>query len=193
MGGIGESGPRTGGTGFNPQEILQKMRKDYWEGLARPPSEAHGATFLALTFEVEGQVYAVRVDSVREVIKVPPWISKVPRSPKHLLGIMNLRGQIIPVLDIRESARSRVGEKGRIVVFRGEGQDIGLYADRVVGLPEITVSEVQKPRGLAGPLPAEVIEGQVEVLDEESGRKRIANLVGAAAMIRSPAFEFREA
>ncbi len=187
-----KNGKGQGKLGFNPRDILEKMRKDYWEGLAKPPADESIVTFLALAFEIEGQVYAVRVETVREVIKVPPWISKVPRSPRHLLGIMNLRGQIIPVLHMRTDTAGRPIDRGRIVVFKNEGQDIGLYADRIVALPDINCAEIQKPHGIAGPVPEEIIEGQVEIPDEHSGRSKIASILNAAAFLQCPAFEFRE-
>ena len=169
------------GKDFNPGEILEKMRKDYWDGLARSSEDEGGTMVLMLTFEVENRLFAVDVLGIREIIKVPPWISRVPRSPAHLLGIVNLRGQILPVIDIRRSGRNRSIDKGRIVVFKGETQDVGLYADRVVGLPEVDLAGIQKSLALEDPLLGEVIEGQVEVKDDEADHVRIADIIHAKA------------
>jgi len=169
------------GKDFKPGEILEKMRKDYWDGLARPSEDEGGTTLLMLTFEVENRLFAVDVLGIREIIKVPPWISRVPRSPAHLLGIVNLRGQILPVIDIRRSGRNRSIDKGRIVVFKGETQDVGLYADRVVGLPEVDLAGIQKSPALEDPLLGEAIEGQVEVKDDEADHVRIADIIHAKA------------
>jgi len=177
---------------FDPKEILEKMRQDYWEQLGRPPAVEEGESLPALTFLVEGQVYAVRVEAVREVIKVPPWITRVPRSPRHVMGIFNLRGQIVPVLDIRQDPRGRPVETGQIVVLKNPGQDVGLYVDKVQGLPEIRMADVQKPQALTGPLTDDMILGQLEILDEETGKRKIAVLIDPAAFLRSDAFSFSE-
>jgi chemotaxis signal transduction protein len=175
------SDARNRGKDFNPEEILDKMRKDYWDGLARPSKDEGGTMVLMLTFEVENRLFAVDVLGIREIIKVPPWISRVPRSPVHLLGIVNLRGQILPVIDIRRSSRSRSIDKGRIVVFKGETQDVGLYTDRVVGLPELDLADIQKSPSLEDPLLGEVIEGQIQVTDDEADKVRIADIINAKA------------
>jgi purine-binding chemotaxis protein CheW len=189
---MNESSEEERGEVFEPERIIARMRKDYWESLARPPVEETAETVSVLTFEVEGQIYAVRVLEVREIIKIPPWISKVPRSPRHLLGIANLRGQILPILDVRERARSVPLEAGRVVIFKRPGQDIGFFADRIVGLPDIRLEEVQKTRGIGGPVPDEMLEGQIEIEDDESQKMRIARLIDVDALLQSEAFAFRE-
>lgn len=180
------------GDRFEPGELLRKMRRDYWEALARPAEEERGETRLLLSFEVDRQILAARAVSVREVIKVPPWISRVPRSPDHLLGIINLRGQILPVLDVRTRHRGRSIDEGRIVILKGGQRDVGLYVDRVVGLPDVRVDDIQQPQGGAGAVPEEALEGQVEVPDDEAGRDKVADILDVPAFLACEAFSFRQ-
>src|SRR6201989_2216916 len=90
-----------------------------------------------LGFSLKGQRYALSLTSVREVIR-PGDITPVPGAPDDVLGIVNLRGQIVPVLDDRR----RFGLEGRIdaaeedaqrvIVFDDSGSIVGMRID-VIG------------------------------------------------------------
>lgn len=55
---------------------------------------------LYLTFSIGGEVYGIGIDNVREIIGIQP-IAVVPEFPEHIKGVINLRGKIIPVMDVR--------------------------------------------------------------------------------------------
>lgn len=90
-----------------------------------------------LGFSLKGQQYAVSLTAVREVIR-PGDITPVPGSPSDVLGIVNLRGQIVPVLDGRrrfgldgEAAADELDAQ-RVIVFDDAGTIVGLRID-VIG------------------------------------------------------------
>lgn len=86
---------------------------------------------LFLGFEAGGQAYALEVDSVREILRIPK-ITALPKVPSFVKGVIDLRGAILPVLDLRE--RLGLGtvdpKKGRAVVMvPGGSQPLGLLVD----------------------------------------------------------------
>jgi purine-binding chemotaxis protein CheW len=102
-----------------------------------------------VTFELNGEVYALDVMRVQEVLRVGE-ISPVPGAPDYVLGIINLRGKVVTVID----ARLRLGmsysentDLSRIIVLEAAGQDVGILVD---GVAEV----VQIPRGDIDPSPS---------------------------------------
>ena len=87
---------------------------------------------LFLGFAVGDQAYAVRIPSVREILKVPRLYS-MPKVPAFVKGVMDLRGQILPVVDLKE--RLDLGsvdlKKGRVVVLNAGKTALGFLVDQV--------------------------------------------------------------
>lgn len=103
-----------------------------------------------LGFSLKGQRYAVALNSVREVIR-PGDITPVPGGPEDVLGIVNLRGQIVPVLD----GRRRFGLDGalepgaedarRVIVFEDSGTAVGMLIDVIGEMLQFDADEVDPP------------------------------------------------
>lgn len=81
-------------------------------------------------FRVGQQSYALPIEAVREIVR-PPEITAVPQAPEYVAGVMNLRGRILPVVDLRKrfSAPADSSPKNRVLVAVGEGKLVGLLVD----------------------------------------------------------------
>lgn len=81
-------------------------------------------------FRVGQQSYALPIEAVREIVR-PPEITLVPQSPDHVAGVMNLRGRILPVVDLRKRFSSPVesSPKNRVLVTSSDGKLVGLLVD----------------------------------------------------------------
>ncbi|WP_277641077.1 chemotaxis protein CheW [Wolinella succinogenes] len=95
--------------------------------------EASRAGVRFLTFFLEGEHYGIEIHRVKEIIA---WIkvTKIPKAPAYIRGVMNLRGNIIPVLDLRAKFGLPFREpdmQTSIVVVSISGISIGLVVDRV--------------------------------------------------------------
>src|SRR5215213_10007728 len=105
----------------------------------RKPSGA-GATAAArsfLTLFVRDEAFALPVESISEVIRLPE-LTCVPRSPASLAGLANLRGAVLPVADLRRLLRREAAPPtgaARVLVVAGEAP-FGLLVDRVGRLLE---------------------------------------------------------
>jgi len=101
-----------------------------------------------VTFELSGQVFAVSVAHVREILDLQP-IARLPNAPSDLLGMIDVRGEGIAVIDLAARLGLMGGmevEEGRIVVFEF-GADgsiaVGVIADRVLSVVEIHDSDIE--------------------------------------------------
>ena len=86
-----------------------------------------------LTFTVCQEVYGLEIHYVTEIVRVQP-ITEIPEFPQYIKGIINLRGSIIPVIDMRllfMKALSEYGNRTCIVVVNIQGKSIGLIVDGV--------------------------------------------------------------
>lgn len=105
-----------------------------------------------LAFTLADETYAVGIELVREIVKVPP-LTEVPRAPRELLGVMNLRGEVLPVYDVRARLLLKpqvqpvrgpedVTPKSRVLLMRSDAGDAGILVDGVEGvvrlLPSLT-------------------------------------------------------
>jgi purine-binding chemotaxis protein CheW len=135
------------------------------QGAANGQSSGSGGKFL--TFTLGNEEYGVPVLKVREIIKVMD-ITQVPQVPDYVLGVINLRGKVIPVIDLRRKfgfPAMEHTERTCIIVV-----DVDLPAMRVMmGVVVDAVSEVLN-----------VTDAEIEDTPEFGGRATTAYLLGLA-------------
>jgi len=98
-----------------------------------------------VTFHLEGETYGVNVMQVQEVLRVTE-IAPVPGAPDHVIGIINLRGNVVTVID----SRRRFGlmpkepdEPSRIIIVEVNGNVIGMLVDSVAEVVYLHQSEIE--------------------------------------------------
>ena len=107
----------------------------------RQPAEAAASAqeIEMLSFLLGDEEYAVMVDAVKEVLKTRD-LTPVPNSPDYVLGVMALRGPVLPVIDLCKRLGLPPGkrdEKSRIIVVSVNEEDAGVQVDRVTGVIRI--------------------------------------------------------
>ena len=86
-----------------------------------------------VVFDLASEAYGVNIGTVREIIRMQQ-IAHVPEAPQYVDGVINLRGRVIPVIDLRKRFGLAVTEQtdnSRIVVVDSAGEDIGMLVDAV--------------------------------------------------------------
>jgi len=100
-------------------------------------------------FSISGDTYAVTVDILAEII-IPQKIFSVPTTPSHVIGIINLRGNIVPIVDIRPALSLPVtAGANQIAIIRYNQLTLGILVDAVAEVISVPLSSVL-------PLPSEV-------------------------------------
>jgi purine-binding chemotaxis protein CheW len=149
--------------GYDIRQVLTDMRKEYWRGIEDGGEGASVVTREYLVVEFDGERYGFPAPVAREVLRVPHLVP-VPRAEEHIRGIINLRGAIVAVTDLRPilglSGRE-IPARGRLVVVEAAGLLTALLVARVEGIYSVAVDAIEGlTEGLEG-LPREVVEGQV--------------------------------
>ncbi|GAA6145970.1 chemotaxis protein CheW [Thalassolituus maritimus] len=99
-----------------------------------------------VSFSVDHQEYAIHIDDVKEIVQMPESITAVPRSPHHILGLMNLRDQLLPMVDLRTMfalSSKDADEKSRVIVVASGGYFIGIVVDSVSEVLRINKDAVE--------------------------------------------------
>jgi len=98
-------------------------------------------------FRIGTETFGVRIGSVREIVRVPE-ITAVPNAPESIEGVINLRGKIIPVMDLRKrfgSPNVQPDKKNRILVVELEKRLLGLIVNSASEVIKIPPSEIEPP------------------------------------------------
>jgi purine-binding chemotaxis protein CheW len=102
-------------------------------------------------FEVSGQLYALDVGYIREVVR---WqaVTPLPKAPELIEGVIDLRGAVVPVVDMGRALVGRpitTGSRARIAIADDEGLVLGLAVDAAVEVIHVDVTKMEDPPGLA--------------------------------------------
>lgn len=114
-----------------------------------------------VVFDLASEFYGVDIAAVREIIRMQS-ITPVPGAPPFVEGIINLRGQVIPVLDLRKRLGLTVGEQtddSRIVWVTINNHDVGVIVDAVTEVLRINVSSIEPPSAMVSGVDADYIKG----------------------------------
>ena len=131
--------------------------------IARKPSdeEQPSGDWLALTeFSLAREHYALEVRFVREICPLKE-LTLLPCTPPFVLGIMNLRGQILSVIDFRRYFGlpvTGITELNRVVILKSGDMEFGVLADEILGMKILRRQEVQPPPFQTG-IPSHFIMG----------------------------------
>src|SRR5262249_22924377 len=104
-------------------------------------------TRAVLTFNVGGETYGVGILSIREIIKIRE-VTEVPRTPEFVIGIITVRGAVIPVIDLRVRLwlpATPPTRAARILVVVKDGEPYGLLVDAVSGVVRLAETEIEAP------------------------------------------------
>ncbi len=120
-----------------------------------------------LTFRLEQELYSVPIETVLEVLDFQP-VTKIPGSKDILKGVINLRGEVVPVTDIRikfgMTATAKTKNTCIIVVTVKASADtdqttVGVLADQVMEVAEIDASDIQQAPDMGTGIPAQYLRG----------------------------------
>jgi len=131
-----------------------------------------------LTFYLAGEEYGIGILKIKEIIGLLP-ITSVPQTPEYVKGVINLRGKVVPVLDLRVRfgiAAIEYTDRTCIIVVEISGQDgtvtVGIVVDSVSEVINIKVDEIQETPNFGVELDTDYIlglakmEGSVKILLE---------------------------
>lgn len=130
---------------------------------------AAGTSILELTsFKAGGEEFGIDIRGIDEIVRMSP-ITRVPGTPRHIAGVINLRGRIVPVVDLRIRlgfAPQAPTKTTRIIITAAAGVSVGLIVDSVTEVLRVDASTVAPPPDLvSGQMDSSFFRGVVHVGD----------------------------
>lgn len=158
--------------------------------------EEHGETNQYLTFKLDGEVFALAIAKVREVLDFTS-VTRVPQTPSYMRGVINLRGSVVPVMDLRLKfglARTEKTVNTCIIiteiVMDGETTILGALADSVQEVLDLEADQIEPPPRIGTKLRTEFIKGMgkhgeefiiILDIDKVFSSDELAELIGSRA------------
>jgi purine-binding chemotaxis protein CheW len=114
-----------------------------------------------ISFGVESENYGVNIQSVKEVIKIRE-ITKLPKAPSFVKGVINLRGDVIPIIDFRDKfglEQNEYTDITRVIVVEVDKKSIGIVVDRVSHVIRMSQDEITPPPPMIGSIAEKYLLG----------------------------------
>jgi len=139
--------------------IIEEEDDDFWT------EKEKAKTVRVLSFSLGKESYGVHVTEIKEVLRVPRF-TRVPNSPDFIVGVMNLRGEIISIVDLKYFlglGGREITKESMIVVTDVRGALIGVLVDGIKDALDIEEAAIQPPLGMVKKEVAEYTKGEVQL------------------------------
>jgi twitching motility protein PilI len=127
-----------------PYDLLREMDRRGRAVAAGGRDGPAGQSWVGVAFRLGGDAFLVAREETKEVLSVPPVLARVPGARSWIRGLANVRGQLLPVIDLRQYLGAGVTNNGRnvrIVVANHREIPAGLMVDEVLGFRRFADSE----------------------------------------------------
>ncbi len=114
-----------------------------------------------VVFQLQNEAYGIDIQLVQGIEKIKN-IARVPKAPQCIVGVMNLRGEIIPVMSLRARfniERKAYDDNTRIIIIRLEDSQIGLIVDEVKEVLELGLDAIENIQGIDNTIDLDYIAG----------------------------------
>jgi len=122
-----------------------------------------------ITFILSEEKYGLDILKVRELISFPEGLTRIPGMPDFIIGMFNLRGLVIPVMDLREKFKMSSEERhdfSVIIIVEVNNKNIGLTVDSVSDVIFVKEENIQETNELAVNVDTKFIKGVAKTKDE---------------------------
>lgn len=139
------------------------------------PTKAEAQAGKFLTFFLADEEYGIEILKVQEIIGLMP-VTRIPRTPDYVRGVINLRGKIIAITDLRKKfGMEYVDETSEtcIIVVQTNGVEIGVMVDKVSEVLDIPAAEIESTPSFGSSVPTEFLLG---IGNTGSGVKLLLNI-----------------
>ncbi|HEX7713958.1 MAG TPA: chemotaxis protein CheW [Bacillota bacterium] len=112
----------------------------------RDKNEVREETRQLVIFKLADEEFGVDILKVNEIEKLDQGITRVPKAPAFVEGVINLRGEVIPIVDLRRRfglAMREIGYDSRVIIVEAGGNKVGMTVDAVVEVARINESAIE--------------------------------------------------
>ncbi len=121
-----------------------------------------------IVFALAHEEYGIEVDKVRTIERLMP-ITRVPKTPEFVKGVINLRGVVIPVIDLRGRfglPESDLGDNSRIIIVAANDLEVGFIVDSANDVIDLSSDAIENPPEVVGGVKAKYLSGVAKIGEE---------------------------
>lgn len=119
-------------------------------------------------FKLGDEKYGVDILQVKTIERMMP-ITRVPKAPSFVEGVINLRGEIVPVIDLRKRfdlPKGEITENTRIIIVTVEDLTVGMIVDSATEVIQLPQDEIEDPPAITSGIDSDYLEGVGKINDE---------------------------
>jgi purine-binding chemotaxis protein CheW len=154
------------------EEVMQRLpRHQSHEATTVSAGNENRDELIFLVFRLGDDEFGLPIDAIVEVAQVPAQITRVPKAPKFLEGVVNLRGEVLPVVDQRrrfDMPKLEHAETRRLIVMKTERRRAGIIVDSVSDVLRSARSGIAPPPELTDEKTARLVHGVINL--DKDGR-----------------------
>lgn len=127
-----------------------------------------GEEVKVIVFKLSNEEYGVEVDKVRTIERMMP-MTRVPKTPVFVKGVVNLRGIVVPVIDLRERfglPQSEYTTDTRMIIVSVNDLEVGLIVDAASDVVDIDKDSITAPPEVVGGIRAKYLQGVAKLGDD---------------------------
>ena len=139
---------------------------------------ANDSQFQLVTFKLGEELYGVNIMDVKEILRHQN-VRAIPNAPYYVEGIINLRGEIIPIIDLHKRFRLQAAAnlddtlEGGFIILNIDGSKMGIIIDKVERVVTVNQDDIKEPPQMLSGIGSEYIEG---VIRQEVGYLIVLNI-----------------
>lgn len=166
------------GAAYDTAQILDQLREEYWQGVTEEEElQAEGGQVQLMSFWLGDEFYAVDAPFCKSVIKFPNVV-RVPKTPDYLEGVVNLRGQITSVIDLRKVFGLKLNpleSHSRMLVIEVGDISTAIIIEKIGEIMNRPLADLRKTASGATRMKAEFVKGyfeeRLEAVESEKDEK----------------------
>lgn len=120
-----------------------------------------------IVFTLANEEYGIEVDKVKTIERMAP-ITRVPKTPPFVKGVMNLRGVVVPVIDLRGRfglPETEPTDQSRIIIVSTGDLEVGFIVDSANDVLDVSSDEIEQPPEVVGGVKAKYIRGVAKLAE----------------------------
>lgn len=132
----------------------------------REKKEVREETIQLVIFQLGEEEFGVRILQAREIEKLDQGLTRIPKAPHFVEGVINLRGEIIPIVDLRKRfglTLPPLGYNSRVIIVEVGENLVGMLVDAVVEVLRVPLSAIEPPPPITKGVDAYYLEGVVAI------------------------------
>jgi purine-binding chemotaxis protein CheW len=134
------------------------------------PTTTETSILQCLVFSLAGEVYAISLLGVKEIIEFG-GVTPIPTMPSFIHGVINLRGRVVPVMDMSArfgEGRTEISDRTCIVILEQEGseQDMGVVVDSVNAVIDVNPADIEPAPSFGARIRVDFIQGMWKYQDQ---------------------------